>query len=329
MTNQSQQLRDLRQPGWFWGPNELIDVSGAKLGAYGIAVYCVLAKMAGQKSTAWPSIRYIANLIGCSEGKVRESLKKLAELGWIRVEQRRMKTPDGNKRNLSNVYYLLETPPSSTGGTSQGEGGTSPGEGGTSQGTGGTSPGEGGTSPGEGEKDSLEKDSGKKNPQPSPNGTKPKPKTQPVDPDLDPWYTYARYAHHLTYDIARSTSSHATKLAAWISSAVNSMKRLYLENMGRELTGDDMRRFCIWCQRDSLLVPKDVKKVESAFLAWLSEIKPSVTADDAPTSPLPFVADKLEELPAALDGEKRDEALRKLEEARNEIIRSKSEQDHD
>jgi len=109
-------LRDLRKPGWFWARNELIERDGAKLGAYGIAVYCVLAKFAGDKNHAWPSVNRIANTLGCSPNTVRKALDALTELGWISKKQRAEKDEDGNViRYHSNVYYLHD------GGTASGE----------------------------------------------------------------------------------------------------------------------------------------------------------------------------------------------------------------
>lgn len=101
-------LRDIRKPGWFWARNELIERDGKTLGAHGVAVYCVLAKIAGNKDHALPSVGTIAEKIGCSPNTARKAIDKLVELGWVRREARRHVSEDGEVHHLSNKYYLLD-----------------------------------------------------------------------------------------------------------------------------------------------------------------------------------------------------------------------------
>lgn len=128
-------LRDVRAPGWFWAHNELIERDGADLGVYGIAVYCVLAKMAGEKHVAMPSVGTIAKKIGCSSNKARDALQQLEEMGWIKIRPRSAVSSDGKTYQLSNEYLLLNngtpqhavpTPPDEEGTPQSGEGGTPP-----------------------------------------------------------------------------------------------------------------------------------------------------------------------------------------------------------
>ncbi len=103
-------VRD-RRPGWFWADNSLIQDFGSQLKPYGIAVYCALAKIAGEESVTTTSIATIARLVGCSAGKARESLQLLETLGWIEIRYRTIKTDLGKTRNLTSEYILLPAPP--------------------------------------------------------------------------------------------------------------------------------------------------------------------------------------------------------------------------
>lgn len=106
------EIRDHRQPGWFWAQNEVLDEHGREIGPVGVAVYMVLARYAlNRTQEAWPGLRKIAAMIGTRRKQVRPAIVKLEELGLITVEKRVRR---------SSVYTLLdlkgggvgETPPS-------------------------------------------------------------------------------------------------------------------------------------------------------------------------------------------------------------------------
>jgi hypothetical protein len=80
-------VRDQRQPGWFFVDNELIDKFGKQLGAYGVAVYAVLARYS-KNSTQQVNLsqRDIAAMLGISQGRVRASLRELVDAGLIHME---------------------------------------------------------------------------------------------------------------------------------------------------------------------------------------------------------------------------------------------------
>jgi hypothetical protein len=97
-------VRDIRSPGWFWARSELIDVYGPAIGAYGIAVYCVLAKCAdNQTQEAYPGIEYIAEKAGCSTRQVQRKLRELEDLGLIAIQSTKTKTGSSGP----NHYWLL------------------------------------------------------------------------------------------------------------------------------------------------------------------------------------------------------------------------------
>lgn len=102
------QIRDRRNPGWYWAYNELIKRDGNALGVNAIAVYNVLSVHANNETgQAYPSIARIGKLCNLSETPVRNALKRLTLAGWIHSEPR--KSEDG-QTNLSNLYTLLSIP---------------------------------------------------------------------------------------------------------------------------------------------------------------------------------------------------------------------------
>ena len=111
-------VRDTRNRNWLWMRRELLREHGDRLGVYGIAVYAALASFADESNTAYPSIQSVADMIGCSTNKVRESINQLCQLGWIGYEEQH--TDSG--RQTSHLFYLLKAPVNGEG--SQREGGT-------------------------------------------------------------------------------------------------------------------------------------------------------------------------------------------------------------
>jgi len=97
------EVRDLRSGHWFWLDNSLIDEYGATIGAYGIAVYAVLARHANRERECWPSLKRIAAMIGCSKTTVLKALKRLETEGLIRKE--RIESDEGDYSH--NRYCLL------------------------------------------------------------------------------------------------------------------------------------------------------------------------------------------------------------------------------
>lgn len=92
--------------GCYQVDDELIEVYGAKIGVYGIAVYSALAMLAGQSGPflyhASPTHAEIAAMLGCSRRKVMNTIAALADAGLIAVDGRTR--TDGGR--MSNVYRL-------------------------------------------------------------------------------------------------------------------------------------------------------------------------------------------------------------------------------
>lgn len=98
-------LIDRREPGFYIVDNEIIEVYGARLGVYGIAVYNVLLKFSNASGeNAFPSYQTIADLLGMSRPKAVEGVKLLLECGLIEKTPRMSSSGDPT----TNIYTLLD-----------------------------------------------------------------------------------------------------------------------------------------------------------------------------------------------------------------------------
>jgi hypothetical protein len=80
-------VRDQREPGWFFVDNEIIDRYANEIGAYGVAVYCVLSRHERNKIRRVKlSTRDIGAALGISHDRVRKSLADLVNVGLIHRE---------------------------------------------------------------------------------------------------------------------------------------------------------------------------------------------------------------------------------------------------
>jgi len=81
-------VRDRRAPGWHWNQNEIVDLWGPVIGAYGVAVYSVLSRFSRDNEVdelSWPRI---ARLLKVSRTMVFKTLRQLEGHGLIRHRQR-------------------------------------------------------------------------------------------------------------------------------------------------------------------------------------------------------------------------------------------------
>jgi len=95
------EVRDQREPGWFYIDNEIIDFYGPRIDAYGVAVYAVLSRRQ-KNQKAQLSQRDIAATLGISQDRVRKSLAKLTELRLIHID-----VPERPSPGLISVITLL------------------------------------------------------------------------------------------------------------------------------------------------------------------------------------------------------------------------------
>lgn len=95
-------IRDTRRPGHFWADNEVLDVYGPKIGAYGVAIYMVLSRHANNETAqTFVSVKKICEKLAISKSTIKRAVAKMEEVGLIRVSS----SADGQN---SNVYTLLE-----------------------------------------------------------------------------------------------------------------------------------------------------------------------------------------------------------------------------
>ena len=115
---------DHRGGGWWRASNSLIDIYGPKIGAIGVAVYCVLARYSENGTQPCkPSIHKIAKQLDISDNTVKAKLDILGQgrpaapgrptvkgLRLIHVKRGRREIINGKVRNQPNVYTLLPIP---------------------------------------------------------------------------------------------------------------------------------------------------------------------------------------------------------------------------
>ena len=72
-----------------------------KLDVYEKMTYVALCKFADRDGKCFPRLQLLSALVGCSRTKLRQSLKRLAELKYIKITARKR-----NDRQRSNIYTL-------------------------------------------------------------------------------------------------------------------------------------------------------------------------------------------------------------------------------
>ena len=105
------QVRQRRSGQYCWLDTAVVATYGPVIGAYGVAVYAVLAQHAKRHvETCYPSIGTIARLLSLSRSTVKKTLRRLEAQGLIAVQPRQ----DGQGDPTSNLYTLLDPTPEST-----------------------------------------------------------------------------------------------------------------------------------------------------------------------------------------------------------------------
>jgi len=96
-------LKDGRRTYTFYLDDEVIDTFGPKIGAYGVAVYALLARHA-KHSQCFPSYTRIQKQLGLSRQTVWRTIDCLVREGLIHREQRNSQQGDLD----SNLYTLSD-----------------------------------------------------------------------------------------------------------------------------------------------------------------------------------------------------------------------------
>ena len=100
-----EKVSDARR-GHFYMYDDILDDYGKELGAFGVAVYCMLCRRAGKNGSSYPSLRRMAEDLGMSERQAKRELKKLKTLGLISIKPRR----NEQGRQMSSEYTVLDAP---------------------------------------------------------------------------------------------------------------------------------------------------------------------------------------------------------------------------
>ena len=102
------EVRNKRRRGFFTVDNDFILKFGRHLHPATMGVYNVLAMMADQKESCYPSQMAISTKLGISTRTVVRAIKKLEECNLIRKTRKMDRRGEGQGKFLSNVYLLLD-----------------------------------------------------------------------------------------------------------------------------------------------------------------------------------------------------------------------------
>lgn len=101
----SDSIKDARKRPFYTIDNDIIDIYGAKIGVYGIAVYNLIARHAdAYGQNAFPSLTTITKKLGIGRSKATETIQLLVDAGLIHKENRTKDTGDAT----SNLYTLVD-----------------------------------------------------------------------------------------------------------------------------------------------------------------------------------------------------------------------------
>ena len=100
----SDQIVDGRRQDFYIVDNAIIDQYGPRIGVYGIAVYSLLARMAGGKESAFPSYQTIADKLGISRPKAISTVRDLIAAKLVIKTAR----TDNSGESTSNLYTLVD-----------------------------------------------------------------------------------------------------------------------------------------------------------------------------------------------------------------------------
>lgn len=105
MAKHPHSVRDARKPGWFYIDGALITHYGPAIGAYGLAIYAVLAHKAAESKSEQAIIGYdaIAALLKIGRNTVIRTLRSLADVGVIMIDPQ---TDDFGNPIGANIYTL-------------------------------------------------------------------------------------------------------------------------------------------------------------------------------------------------------------------------------
>ena len=80
-------LRTMKAGRWYWADKAVIQDYARTLGILAIAVYHLLASMADENQSCYPSQKYIADRLGCSRWSANRAVRKLIINRLVSVEK--------------------------------------------------------------------------------------------------------------------------------------------------------------------------------------------------------------------------------------------------
>jgi len=100
----SDQLRDVRERGWFHLDNAVIDEYLPKIGVTAFAVYACIVRHADRTGTAFPSYTKLQEELGTGRSQVAAAIKKIVDAGLVTVKQ---------GARSQNIYHVVTVSTSS------------------------------------------------------------------------------------------------------------------------------------------------------------------------------------------------------------------------
>jgi hypothetical protein len=106
------EVRDHRQPGWWWAQNEVVDDYGPRIGPYGLAVYGILARFVSNRTQkARVGVRRMAKLLGTDKEQILNALRLLEDEGLIKSFVKPGRTAEHALLDLKASVPGAGTPP--------------------------------------------------------------------------------------------------------------------------------------------------------------------------------------------------------------------------
>jgi hypothetical protein len=97
-------------PGYFTVDNTMIDRYARQIEPTGVAVYCLLARLADEGGLCFPSLTYICETLGLARATAIKYLGKLETYGLVEMNNRET----GTGKIQTNAYRLLAVAPART-----------------------------------------------------------------------------------------------------------------------------------------------------------------------------------------------------------------------
>jgi DNA-binding Lrp family transcriptional regulator len=106
MENQTIEVRDIWDGGWYWIPRIVFEEYAPKIGVIGLALYNAYSSYARDKGVAFPSQKTLAEKLGLSIKTVIKYNRVLEANGLIKIERRKGRTNLVTLLKLGDVNHV-------------------------------------------------------------------------------------------------------------------------------------------------------------------------------------------------------------------------------